>query len=234
MVFFDKLKNWDILSLLSTVFVAYYLTDYKELIERIDKEANELNNTKKSNQSVLVFNRTPKAGSETIWNLLDFLSKPNNFGSYSDSQELKGQRGYENCYLTNKDEREAYVNMLHFGADDNSMSVPFSYCKHLNFLNFEEFNLTNPIYVNMVRDPIERVISWFYYHRQAFHNIKRNPDNSTELTNKMPPSMFKYTYEECFEQQMFECVYRLGENIHGGVYGGSHYSQVISKGQSRD
>ena len=83
MVFFDKIKNWDILSLLCTVFVAYYLTDYKELIERIEKETNELNNTKKSNQSVLVFNRTPKAGSETIWNLLDFLVLFNSLVSFS-------------------------------------------------------------------------------------------------------------------------------------------------------
>ena len=31
-----------------------------------------------------------------------------------------------------------------------TLSAPFSYVKHLNFLNFEEFNQTNPIYINMV------------------------------------------------------------------------------------
>ena len=231
MVFLNKLNSWDILSLLSTLFVAYYLTDYTKLIEKIEKEANVLNNTKKSNQSVLVFNRTPKAGSETIWNLLDFLSKPNNFSSYSDSSEVKKQRGSENCFLSDIVQRQTYVDMLHDGANGYNMSVPFSYVKHLNFLNFEEFNKTNPIYVNMVRHPVERVISWFYYMRQNWYLIERDPaKNSTELKKRrLPPSMYKYTYEDCFEKQMNECVYPLGSKVHGGYQGGSHMSQVITK-----
>ena len=30
-----------------------------------------------------------------------------------------------------------------------------------------------PIYVNMIRDPIERVISWFYYIRAPWYIIER-------------------------------------------------------------
>ena len=44
------------------------------------------------------------------------------------------------------------MDLLHNGGsnDEVNMTIPFSYVKHINFLNFEEFNLTNPIYVNMV------------------------------------------------------------------------------------
>jgi dermatan/chondrotin sulfate uronyl 2-O-sulfotransferase UST len=39
------------------------------------------------------------------------------------------------------------------------------YVKHVCYVNFTRFNLPKPIYVNLVRDPVERIISWFYYIR---------------------------------------------------------------------
>ena len=51
-------------------------------------------------------------------------------------------------------------------------TYPLSYVKHVNFLNFEEFGRKNPIYINMVRHPVERVISWYYYIRQSWYQIK--------------------------------------------------------------
>ena len=35
------------------------------------------------------------------------------------------------------------------------------------------FNLEMPIYVNMVRDPVERVISWYYYVRAPWYFVER-------------------------------------------------------------
>ncbi len=35
-----------------------------------------------------------------------------------------------------------------------------SFYKHMFFIDFERFNLTNPVYVNLVRDPVDRVASW--------------------------------------------------------------------------
>ena len=73
--------------------------------------------------------------------------------SFSDSQEAKRIRGNENTLL-DSDSRKYYVNMLlenSFSEELNmTLMAPFSYVKHLNFLNFEEFNQTNPIYINMV------------------------------------------------------------------------------------
>ena len=100
--------------------------------------------------------RVPKVGSETIWKLLDLLAQQNGFHSYSDSMEVKSQRGGENNYLPGLPSRRAYFDMLNEKAER-----PYSYCKHLNFIDFrEDFNVTNPVYINFVRDPVERVISW--------------------------------------------------------------------------
>ncbi len=56
-------------------------------------------------------------------------------------------------------ERHDYIKMLSVDSSTN-MSRPFSYVKHINFLDLAELNYTNPIYINFVRDPVDRIISW--------------------------------------------------------------------------
>ena len=36
-----------------------------------------------------------------------------------------------------------------------------SYYKHMLFINYEEFDLPNPIYISLVRHPVDRQISWY-------------------------------------------------------------------------
>jgi hypothetical protein len=40
-------------------------------------------------------------------------------------------------------------------------------------LTSPRFGLPMPIYVNMVRDPVERVISWYYYVRAPWYFVER-------------------------------------------------------------
>ena len=44
-----------------------------------------------------------------VWSLLDLLSKKHNFTSYSDSMEMKRQRGHENTVLWSAGKRREYV-----------------------------------------------------------------------------------------------------------------------------
>ena len=54
----------------------------------------DLNNTGRAeDQDLLVFNRVPKVGSQTMHNLINRLSKRNNFTSYKDDDDNVRLRG---------------------------------------------------------------------------------------------------------------------------------------------
>ena len=65
-----------------------------------------------------------------------------------------------------------------------------------------------PIYVNMVRDPVERVISWYYYVRAPWYFVERKrafPD--LPLPN---PNWLRKDYDTCVRRGDKECQYIEG------------------------
>jgi len=47
-------------------------------------------------------------------------------------------------------------------------------CNSFGTVSFcTRYGLPEPIYVNLVRDPIERVISWYYYVRAPWYYVER-------------------------------------------------------------
>ena len=81
----------------------------------------------------------------------------------------------------------------------------------------------------MVRHPVERVISWYYYVRQNWYQLDYDKAKNETVIKKsvLAPSRLKMTYEECVLSEYRECVYPTGGTVHAPTYGGSHYSQVI-------
>jgi hypothetical protein len=112
-----------------------------------------LNNTDKAESEVIVFNRVPKVGSQMFIELMKKLAIQNKFRFYRDKP------------LPNEPVRleEKYQNYIVEAISD--LPQPLAYAKHLAYINFSRFDRPNPIYINLVRDPVERVISWFYYIR---------------------------------------------------------------------
>ncbi len=135
------------------------------------------------------------------------MSGANGFGSFSDSPEAKKERGHrENNFLPHPHERKAYYDLL--SNHSSHAERPFSYSKHINYLDFEEFEPGfRPIYVNLVRDPVERVISWYYYTRMPWYNLAVDPN--TNLTfisgNPEPIKNLKTTFDECVNSRMPLC-----------------------------
>lgn len=87
---------------------------------------------------------------------------------------------------------------------------------------FHRFGKATPIYVNIVRDPVERVISWFYYVRAPWYFVERKrafPDLPLPDTDWL-----KKDFETCVLTGDPECVYH--QNVrHEGI--GDHRRQTL-------
>ena len=155
-----KLQFFDFVSILCLFIFSLLLKEHIKLKIEIEIEIKSLNITKYANQSILFYNRVPKTGSKNLEVLLGHLAEENGFRKYYDIHRGSGKYEVTKMTLT---EKLAHIQLC--DANKDNITIPFSITKHTNFLDFEEFNRTNPIYINIVRNPVERVISWYYYIR---------------------------------------------------------------------
>ncbi|XP_041674287.1 heparan sulfate 2-O-sulfotransferase pipe isoform X7 [Drosophila eugracilis] len=156
--------------------------------------ANRLNNTKNAEIEVLFFNRAAKVGSEAMLELFIALEK------YNDDLTLErhGLQTRSFRQMNKKQMRES----AEFVADLEEGTM---YIEHINWLDFDEFDLPKPIYINLVRDPVERVISWFFYARSSYKNAieyRKRPDQKIK-----PASWYKKNFNDCVKSGDPECQY---------------------------
>ena len=87
----------------------------------------------------------------------------------------------------------------------------------MHFLNTADFNTTNPIYINIVRHPIDRIVSWYYYARSLTYIIDvsgrlHHNFSKTEIIPRLLPDMkmMKTTFEKCATDNDRVCTYPIG------------------------
>ncbi|XP_075160326.1 heparan sulfate 2-O-sulfotransferase pipe isoform X8 [Haematobia irritans] len=116
-------------------------------------KAKYLNNTIVASKESLIFNRLEKVGSQSLMTLIAQLSKVNNFTAYVNEVNAQTRTIYP------EDEEEAIAEEIH------NVEGAMSYVEHFNWLNFTKYGLPKPIYINLVRHPIQKVMSAYYYIR---------------------------------------------------------------------
>lgn len=148
----------------------------QDLMVTLSKERVRLNNTARAGLESLFFNRIPKAGSFTVMVLLKALSVANNFTFVKDREELRMR--YGEAVQIPSGQRELYGATFNRGLTRDAV-----YNKHTAFMDFAELDPAwkNPIYMNFVREPVDRYISWYYYTKQTTHALHRFSENSTFL-----------------------------------------------------
>ncbi|XP_049809146.1 heparan sulfate 2-O-sulfotransferase pipe [Schistocerca nitens] len=175
------------------------LADYG--LSEADLDLEQLNNTRRAAVDLVFFNRVPKVGSQTFMELLRRLALRNGFAFHRDQIQR-----VETIRLAPPDQAA-------LAAHVNSFEPPAVYVKHVCFTNFSQYGLPEPIYVNLVRDPVERVISWYYYVRAPWYYVERKqafPDIPLP-----DPRWLKKDFETCVLRGDRECRYLEGETREG-------------------
>ncbi|EDW69852.2 uncharacterized protein Dvir_GJ11897 [Drosophila virilis] len=152
-----------------------------------------LNNTLSTNSELLFFNRVPRTGAKTLIELLSRLGELHNFIL----EHTPFSRPIAN-HLTVKQQLALgqYVSEL-------GQSSAFVYVEPVGYIDFRTYNFPQPIYVNMVRDPVEKIISWYYHKRTPWNALRMY-----KITGKFQKRDF-YTksFEDCVLTGDPECRY---------------------------
>lgn len=134
--------------------------------------------------------------------LIDELGKLHEFDVYTNEPKQMNRR-----ILPKEDQKD-------LAEAINELSDHSVYIEHVNHINFTKFNLPRPIYINLVRDPVERVISWFFYVRGSYSNAikyQKFPDMPLK-----PEKWFKKDFNKCVRTGDPECVYEQ-LSVEGGL-----------------
>ncbi|XP_033237555.1 heparan sulfate 2-O-sulfotransferase pipe isoform X8 [Drosophila pseudoobscura] len=143
-----------------------------------------LNNTRFAGLEVIVFNRPTRVCTEQMMPLLRQLSTMNDMNVV-----LNGPVRTMNRTRTEKQQETeiAWTTELESGT---------LYIAHSNWLDFKSFGYKKPIYLSMVRDPIDRVVHDYY---------KRHSRTKRQIYRRMFPGQ-RERPEEWYLQSFNQCV----------------------------
>jgi len=163
--------------------------------EGFNFKADLLNNTKFAEVDFVFFNRVPKVGSQSLMELMARLGKINGF------THARNKGSAHETVLMNKQRQNDLI------ADLLIRPKPHIYSQHIAYINFTRFHLPKPIYINLIRDPIDRIISWHYYIRAPWYYR----DMQAKLGDKavpMPSEEFmNLDLDTCVKNQDPHCTF---------------------------
>ncbi|XP_002740642.1 uronyl 2-sulfotransferase-like [Saccoglossus kowalevskii] len=99
----------------------------------------------------MVFNRVGKCGSRSLIHTIDLLSKKMSY------PHVKSKIFTQKKLLEHE--------QAEFAFEVDSYDPPFIYNRHVNFVDFARYGVDQPYWINQIRDPLNRTVSFFYYTR---------------------------------------------------------------------
>lgn len=138
----------------------------------------------------LFYNRVPKCGSTTLYTLIRKLSSMHRYSHFN-------SKVYDRK-IVDEDEQRRIVQLV------KSTPAPCSFDRHVFFINFTKFGERPPVYINIIREPVERIISSYFYRRMVARQNKTKVKPSDYWLNKK--------FEHCVITPDPECTFLEGHN----------------------
>uniref|UniRef100_A0A1B6DBH8 Sulfotransferase domain-containing protein n=1 Tax=Clastoptera arizonana TaxID=38151 RepID=A0A1B6DBH8_9HEMI len=149
---------------------------------------------------VVFFNRVPKSGSEMLVLLMQWMQGVNGFKHI----RLPGS----NIRRLSRHQQEKLVEKVTDALHDET--IPLTFDRHVYFVNFTSFGRQSPTFLNLVRDPIDKATSRFYYSRVTPNPL--NPDlHGIPLLRKKFLDRTK-SFEQCVKSEDPECSFETGKS----------------------
>lgn len=143
----------------------------------------------------VVYNRIGKCGSRSLNLIVNSLSKKNGFNFYTSP-------------ISNIT-RPKILDLMDEIRLIESLPEPALYTRHIHFVNFPKFGLQQPVYINVIRDPIERFVSQFYFKRYGDNRVgmprMARPWHDGELELDINTCVLQ-NYSECSGQKLWYIV----------------------------
>lgn len=134
----------------------------------------------------IIYNRVGKCGSRTMIQLMVTLAEQNKFKVIGSTRNQLLRIGLR--------EQVEFVDFI------DQLQAPFIYHHHLHYVDFKRFGSLQPIYINLIRDPLARLVSGYYFRR--FGDYREGRTWNFKGTDKEK----NQTFDECVLNNMTECV----------------------------
>lgn len=177
----------------------------RSLESSVDNENQSLNfhpdsiPTELIKPGVVVYNRVPKCASSTLRQLISRLQRRNKF-----RYEIHNWPNVKQS-LTADEERKLV-------GEITLLPRPLLFLRHLHFVDFQKYNVTKPAYINMVRNPVDRFVSHYYFSRYGFVNWTE--EKIKKWLWPMPEEQRKMSLDDCIIKNGAErCVEENHENF---------------------
>nr|CAI5836960.1 unnamed protein product [Callosobruchus analis] len=141
--------------------------------------------SKETDNFIILYNRVPKTGSTSFVGIAYDLCKRNKF------HVLHVNITANSHLLTLENQVKFVTNVTKWNA-----MKPALYHGHFAFLDFEKFGIAKPLYINLIRRPLDRFVSYYYFVRYGDNYrpylVRRKHGNTM-------------TFDECVNKRLAEC-----------------------------
>ena len=133
---------------------------------------------------LLFYNRVGKSGSRSLRDIIRILAIKKNYVMHP------SRNGRGDLF----DEKDHYLEAMHI----SKLVRPGVYTSHLNFIDFAKHQINASVYyINMIRDPVDHMVSRYYFKIYGDDRLKRNENETSrpldinECIQTKPSACFK-------------------------------------------